>query len=115
MARWVLLLFCWVLVLLPEEVILVSFTTVQSTPQYSEYIGLLSRYWQDWTLLAGGQRFGSSASRPARTVRQPASEPGNGRPLLLSTACRQGEKVHGLPPRLLPQCKYLAQHGGGGI
>lgn len=39
----------------------------------AQVLSLLSQYWQDWTLLAGGQRFGSTASRSARTVRQPAS------------------------------------------
>lgn len=86
-------------------IILLSFTCIL----------LLSQYWEHWTLLAGGQRFGSSASRPARTVRQPASDPENGRPLLLSAACRPGKKVPGPPPHLLPKDKYLAQHGGGGI
>lgn len=44
----------------------------------------------DWTLPAGGQRFGSSASRSARTVRQSIDRQDkteNGRPLLFICFC----------------------------
>lgn len=87
------------------RVILLSFTCTL----------LLSQYWQDWTLLAGEQRFGSSASRPARTVRQPASEPENGTETV-TAVCRVPAEVTvpGLAPVLLPKDKYLPPALWGG-
>lgn len=72
-----------------KRVILLCFFCYVDVPRYTGTVHY-SIGRTDWTLPAGGQRFGSSASRSARTVRQSIDRQDkteNGRPLLFICFC----------------------------